>query len=175
MDHRAGADTLEGSMKIAVMSDSHDHIENIERAVRMASKGEADILIHCGDLCSPFVIERLASFDGPVHIVFGNNDGDRFTIASMASDRSNVTVHGESGEIETGTGRIAFTHRPEFGKGLASTGEYEAVCSGHTHKRLSLEARGGRHINPGEIMGLFEKAGFIIYDTATGEQRHLEL
>ncbi|HSG29193.1 MAG TPA: YfcE family phosphodiesterase [Candidatus Krumholzibacterium sp.] len=161
-------------MRIAVISDSHDNIRNIEEAVRIAGEEKADMLIHCGDICSPFVIGKLAAFGGPVHIVFGNNDGDRFTIASVAADYSNVTVHGESGEIETETGRIAFTHRPEFGRGLAATGDFEAVFSGHTHKKLSTLTGSSRHINPGELLGLFEEPGFIIYDSGTrGEKQFL--
>lgn len=162
-------------MKIAVMSDSHDRTENIEKAVEMISGMEVDVLIHCGDLCSPFVVGRLAAFDGPVHLVFGNNDGDRFTIAAAAADHGNLQVHGELGELETGSGKVAFTHRPEFGRALASTGDYEAVFSGHTHKRLTLDTGVSKHINPGEILGLFEKAGFLIYDTETGSERHFSL
>ena len=39
-------------MKIAVMSDSHDHLENIEKTVALAAEKGADILIHCGDILS---------------------------------------------------------------------------------------------------------------------------
>lgn len=162
-------------MKIAVMSDSHDHLENIENAVELMNGAGADILIHCGDLCSPFVIDRLAAFKGQVHIVFGNNDGDRFTISRIADRFENVMIHGEFGTAETPSGMIAFTHRPEFGSGLAATGRYIAVFSGHTHRRAVQEARGSQHLNPGELMGLVEEPGFIIFETDSLSSRQFTL
>ncbi len=160
-------------MKIAVMSDSHDHIEHLEKAVDLIKASGAEILVHCGDLCSPFMIERLAAFPGHVHIVFGNNDGDRFTIGRIAGRYPNVTVHGETGEIETNDGTIAFTHRPEFGEGLAATGRYRAVFSGHTHRNKTEDVEGAIHINPGEVMGLVEDPGFAIFDTGSGGVEHV--
>lgn len=163
------------AMKIAVISDSHDHVEHVEKAIDLINLSGAGILVHCGDICSPFMIERLARFAGQVHIVFGNNDGDRAAIMKFAAARSNVTVHGEMGEIETDEGTIAFTHRPEFGGGLAATGRYLAVFSGHTHRRLAECSGGTIHINPGELMGLFEEAGFALFDTVNGGVEHVDL
>jgi putative phosphoesterase len=79
-------------MKLAVISDTHDNIKNLETAIAKINKSGAEILLHCGDLCSPFVIESLTLFNGPVHIVFGNNEGDRFTIEKVASNFSNITL-----------------------------------------------------------------------------------
>jgi len=63
-------------MKIAVISDSHDHLLAIRAALRKATEAGAEVLIHCGDLVAPFVISELKTFGGPVHVVLGNNDGD---------------------------------------------------------------------------------------------------
>jgi len=84
-------------------------------------------------------------------------------------------VHGEMGEIETDEGMIAFTHRPEFGGGLAATGRYLAVFSGHTHRHLAEGAPPAIHINPGELIGLFEDAGFAMFDTVSGGVEHVDL
>lgn len=162
-------------MKIAVISDTHDHLENVERALAALDGHGAEMLLHCGDLCSPFVIDRLAGFAGTVHVVFGNNDGDRLTIARTAQKFPNVSVHNHAGFVETGAGVVAFTHYPEFGRGLAATGDYAAVFSGHTHRRMSELAGGTPHLNPGEIMGLLERPGCIIFDLEKGEAQHFEL
>jgi putative phosphoesterase len=162
-------------MKIAVMSDTHDHLENIEAAIHEISMHAPDMLLHCGDLCAPFVIDRLAAFNGPVHIVFGNNDGDRFTIAKIARRSPNVTIHGEFGFITTGDGEIAFTHRPEFAHGLASTGAYTAVFHGHTHRHRRERVAGTWLVNPGEIMGLLESPGWILFDLATGGEERFSV
>ena len=159
-------------MKVAVISDTHDHLGNVDRAIARINGLGAGALLHCGDLVSPFVVDRLASFDGPVHVVFGNNEGDRFTIARVAAKFPNVTLHGEVGFVETGAGEIAFTHRPEFARGLACTGTYAAVFYGHTH-RMKVERIGTSWlVNPGELMGLLEPPGFIVFDPSSGEERH---
>ena len=162
-------------MKIAVMSDSHDHLENVDRAVELAGAKSADMLLHCGDICSPFVMDRLAPFDGPVHVVFGNNDGDHLTIGRIAERFPNITVHHHTGIIETDKGLVAFTHYPEHGKGLAATGNYAAVFSGHTHIRMKEIVNNTPHVNPGEIMGLLERPGFVIFDLESGEMETVEI
>lgn len=160
-------------MKIAVMSDTHDHLENVEKAIAEINALGPGALFHCGDLCSPFVIDRLAKFDGPVHVVFGNNEGDRYTISKVASKKfPNVTIHGEMGFVETGNGEVAFTHRPEFARGLACGQKYVAVFYGHTH-RMKVERVGQTWlVNPGELMGLLEAPGWIVFDLATGDLEH---
>ncbi len=162
-------------MKIAVMSDSHDHLENIERAVTLATEMGAEMLLHCGDICSPFVMDRLAPFEGPVHVVFGNNDGDPMTITKIAERFSNITVHHHTGVIETDKGLVAITHYPEHGKGLAATGHYAAVFSGHTHFRMSEILNGTPHVNPGEVMGLLGEPGFVVFDLESGDVETVEI
>ena len=41
-------------MKIGVISDTHDHLENISKAVTVFNNKNVDVLIHCGDYVSPF-------------------------------------------------------------------------------------------------------------------------
>ena len=162
-------------MKIAVMSDSHDHLENVDRVVALAGEQGAEILLHCGDICSPFVMDRLAPFKGQVHVVFGNNDGDHLTIGRIAERFSNITIHHHTGIIETDKGLVAFTHYPEHGKGLAATGNYAAVFSGHTHVRMSEIMNDTPHINPGETMGLLGDTGFVIFDLESGESEEITI
>lgn len=162
-------------MKIAVISDTHDHLENVERAVSAVSERGAALLLHCGDICSPFVIDRLAGFRGRSHVVFGNNDGDHYNIFRTAAKFPDVVVHHHAGFVETEGGIVAFTHYPEFGRGLAATGEYAAVFSGHTHRRMSELVGGTPHLNPGELMGLLERPGCIVFDLAGGQAEHIEL
>ena len=157
-------------MKVAVISDTHDHLENIEAALAKINAAGVAALFHCGDLVSPFVIDRLAAFTGPVHVVFGNNEGDRYTISAVAAKKfPNVRLHGEVGFVETENGDVAFTHRPEFARGLACTQKYTAVFYGHTHRRKIERVGSTWLVNPGELMGLLEPPGWIVFDLATGE------
>ena len=162
-------------MRIAVISDTHDHLSNLDRAIERINASRVETLLHCGDLCSPFVIEHLAAFDGPVHIVFGNNEGDRYTIELVSEGFDNIEIHGEVGFIETDEGNIAFTHRPEFARGLASTGTHIAVFYGHTHERKSERIEKTALVNPGELMGFRQRPGWIVWDSSTGEEEHFTL
>lgn len=162
-------------MKIAVISDTHDHVKNLDKALSIIGRRRTSALLHCGDLCSPFVVDRLARFRGKVHIVFGNNEGDRYTINEVARKFPNITLHGEVGFLETPDGEVAFTHRPEFAKGLAFTGQYAAVFFGHTHRRLMEKIGGTWLVNPGELMGLIEGPGGVIFDLAKGLAAYFEL
>ena len=47
-------------MKIGVISDTHEQFEKVRRVIEIMKQKECEVLIHCGDLCSPFIIEELA-------------------------------------------------------------------------------------------------------------------
>lgn len=137
-------------MRIAVISDIHDNLWNLAPAIEYLSTA-ADRMICCGDLCSPFVMDLLARFPGPVDIVFGNNDADLFRITRKASH--SLRVHGEFFEAEMDGKKIAVNHFDYLARPIAASGVYDMVCYGHNHN-FSV-ARVGRSlaINPGPIMG----------------------
>lgn len=137
-------------MHVAVISDIHDNLWNLAAAIDHVS-ARAQVLICCGDLCSPFVMDQLARFPGPVEIVFGNNDADLFRITRKSSAR--VRVHGEFFETELDGKRVVVNHFDYLARPIAASGLYDIVCYGHNHE-FSV-ARVGRTlaVNPGPIMG----------------------
>lgn len=139
-------------MRIAVLSDVHDHVWNLRAA--LASLAGAEALVFCGDLCSPFVVPILAEgFRGPVHVVFGNNDGDLYRISQQASRFETVRLHGELYADELGGLRVAANHYPELAAGLAASGRFDLVCYGHDH-RFAIERRSETLVvNPGTLLG----------------------
>jgi len=96
-------------MKVAVMSDSHDNIWNLEKALKKAQSAEA--LVFCGDLCAPFSLKMLADgFAGPIHALRGNNDGDVALLLRVAGQSGHVRFYTESlAELELG-GRKSQSH-----------------------------------------------------------------
>ncbi len=161
-------------MKIAVMSDVHDNIWKLEAALLQAQP--AELLIFCGDFCAPFTLKQIAEgFAHPIHVVFGNNDGDRFLLTRIASKFGHVTLHGEFAHLTLNAYHIAVNHYPEIARPLAQSGQYQAVFYGHDHTH-HIETMGACHlINPGEIMGRFGKSTFVIFDTTTGQCQTLEV
>ena len=156
-------------MKIAIISDIHDHRAKLQKALSRLQ--EADALICCGDLCSPFIIRDLGSgFSKTIHIVFGNNDGDLFRISKAATDFAHIHLHGEAADITLDGKRFAIIHFDNIGRMLATSDEYDVVCYGHNHKyEVAFEGKTLK-INPGEIMGELTGAStFVIYHTQSGE------
>jgi len=155
-------------MLVGVFSDVHDHLANLEKALSSFGERGIDTLIFCGDFCSPIPARRMAAFQGVVHCVFGNGDGDPFTISQIAKANENLVVHGPHAELELGGVRIALTHYPLYGQALARTGDYRAVFSGHTHERHEERFGHCLWLNPGEILGWKGPPTCAVYDTASG-------
>ena len=161
-------------MRIAVLSDIHDHLENLHRALQLVHGAEA--LLCCGDLCAPFTLRALAEgFAGPVHVVRGNNDGDMLLMARVAQQLDNITLHGEYAELELAGRKIALVHYPRLAEGLAALGDYDLVCHGHDHTARQLQVGQTLLLNPGEVMGWKGRKSCAVYDTETGKAAHLDL
>jgi hypothetical protein len=155
-------------MLIAILSDIHDNIWKLEEVLK--ELGEAEELIFCGDFCAPFTLKQIADgFPGPVHVVFGNNDGDKLLLSRVAAQAGNVTLHGEFAELELGGRKIAATHYPAIATGLAASDRYDLVCFGHSHRVAEERVGDTLLINPGEVMGRFGRSTYVLYDTDTGE------
>lgn len=152
--------------KIAVVTDSHDQLETLGRAVDAAEAAGADVLLHTGDLCAPFMVKLLGErFQGPVHIVFGNNDADGRLFQVMANKFPQITLHGIYSEIEVAGARVAMIHYPEPALRIAQSGKLDLVCYGHDHTRHLEQVGHTWLLNPGEILGLWSTPAWALYDT----------
>jgi putative phosphoesterase len=152
-------------MKLVILSDSHDNIWALDQAT--ATIGQADAVIHCGDLCSPFMIPRLAqaAHGRKVHIVWGNNDGDKRLLMVQANKAGNVEIHGEIAELNLGGLQIAVNHYPEVGRALSKSGQYDLVCYGHDHAAHEEWVGNTLLLNPGEVMGLMGRRSLVLLET----------
>ena len=164
-------------MRIAVISDIHDHVWNL--AATLEAARDADVLVCCGDLCSPFIVHQIGrGFSGPVHVVFGNNDGDLFRIAANARKYENIHLHGEFFRGELGGKRVAMNHYDHIARAIAASGEFDLVCYGHNHVHDVRRVGRTLAVNPGSVMGAtFAADGsrtdvpatFVVFDTESGE------
>lgn len=158
--------------RIAVFSDSHDNIWNLERALAQVNAAGADVLLHCGDYVAPFIMPQLGeAFAGPIHGVWGNNDGDRALLTRQALNFPQITLHGDLAELTVDGVRVAVHHYPEIARPLAESGRYDLVCYGHNHLQNWERVGTCQLANPGEIMGRLGAASWGLFDTAAGEWR----
>jgi len=152
-------------MRIAVISDSHDNIWKLEAA--MPHLRAAQAVIHCGDICSPFTIRKMGEgLEGvAVHVVWGNNDGDKLLMAKVAGNFSNIELHGEIAALDLGGLAVGVNHYPEVARGLAMSGKFGMVCYGHDHQAHDERVGKCLLLNPGELMGMKGASTVAIVDS----------
>jgi len=162
-------------MRIALISDIHDHRSKLKKALEGIS--DADMLICLGDLCSPFIVRDLGEgFSGPIHIVFGNNDGDLFRITKTANSFDHITLHGEIAELMLDGKRIAITHFDTVARMLATSDSFDLICFGHNHTYEVSTIGKSLLVNPGEIMGeISGTSSYAMYSTHTHSVERITL
>lgn len=146
-------------MIIGIISDTHDHVPNIKKAVQLFKSAESEKVIHAGDYCSPFTIEHFKGLN--FHGIFGNNDGDKYLLMKKFGEIGG-TLHGEFYEFEIDGLKIAVYHGTSQGitDSLKKSEKYDFVISGHTH-HARLDTSGTTiAINPGSAHG-FENGAMI--------------
>ncbi len=164
-------------MLIGVFSDVHDNIDNLRQALKIFKERGVSVLVFCGDFCSPIPARVMGDeFEGDIHVVFGNNDGDRFQISALAQSQfPNLKLHGEYAAFELGGAKIAVTHYPFYARALARTGDYQAVFSGHSHEPAEERMGDCLWLSPGEVLGWVGDPTVAIYDTETHTARIIGL
>lgn len=161
-------------MKLVVCSDLHDNLWVLEQAL-LGMVG-ADALIFCGDLCAPFSLKALAEgFPGPIHVVWGNNDGDKWLMTEIAHQVGHVTLHGEIAELDFNGFRVAAVHYPRIGRALARSGLYDLTCYGHDHLQHYERVGNALLLNPGELMGRFGRVTYALVNTESRQVQVVEV
>ncbi len=159
-------------MRIAVISDSHDNVENLKKAVVCANERNCEHLFHLGDIVSPLAAGVLKGFNGKINAVFGNCDGDKIGLMRVISDLG--------GDINTSPVKInleqklfVLMHAPVLIDQLAGSVDY--ILYGHLHKHEISEKNNTVIINPGETAGLSEEPGMVFLDLSTGDIETIKL
>ena len=133
-------------MEIGIISDTHDRMPIIEKAVEFFEDYSIAHLFHAGDFISPFAVRALLRFRGRIYTVFGNNDGEREGLRKLLPDIAETVL-----ETELEGKKILLAHREETIK-KKTLARYDAAIFGHTHKAKIIEGS-PLIINPGEACG----------------------
>lgn len=156
-------------MLVGILSDIHDNLIALRKALSQLQ--EADVLLICGDLCSPFIVNELGKgFTKDTHIVFGNNDGDLFRITKNSQTFPHIQLHGEMAELELDGCRFGLNHYDTIGRVFADSGRYDVVCFGHNHQFEISQVQNTVVVNPGEILGgLTGTSSYVTFNTNSRE------
>jgi putative phosphoesterase len=157
-------------MKIAIISDIHDQIDNLNWAINQLQDKNISHIFALGDYASSYIIERLQIHDVPINAVWGNCDGDKQSMlrASQNENRNITFANGNFDTIELEKQRYFITHFPSLAEHAATTLEYDAVFHGHTHYKRNEKIGNTPIINPGKL-ALYpnDEISFAIFDTKT--------
>lgn len=165
-----------GLMRIGLISDSHDHLDNMEKIVDLFALRGVSRILHAGDFVCPAMILAMRGFE--VSAVFGNNDGERVGLRK-AFEQIGGRIQGEFLELSApgGQGLIALYHGTDssFLASLIQSGNYRVVVSGHTHKPVNRMEGETLVLNPGSAHGFRQSATVMIYDDAMHAAELIEL
>jgi len=137
-------------MRIGVISDTHGNVANTRAAVRMLEALEVEALLHCGDIGAVEIPRLLAAW--PAHFVLGNCDYDADGLRA-AIEQAGLHYAGRFGDLTLGGRRIALLHSDDaraFQRACTS-GQYDLVCYGHTHRAEQHRESATLVLNPGAL------------------------
>ena len=165
------------SKYFAVISDTHNNVQNTQRALNICRGKSIDTILHCGDFTSPETVNLFAGFQ-IIHVV-GNGDiaAQKINSSLMSSNSqyfSGWTFEGKINEIS-----LAATHGHLSGKleQLVYTGQAQYVFYGHTHQKKDMTIRSRRVINPGALGGAYrgDTRSFCIFNIKSAALEFIEL
>ena len=161
----------ETRVMIGILADTHNHLNRTKAGVRILQEQGAKILVHCGDLASPEIVEICAVL--PLYFVFGNHDADSAADLKQAAAEQGATCLEWGGEFEYQGKRIAIVHghmtldvRPLL------EAEPDYLLSGHSHVARDWQSGPIRRINPGALFRTLEPSVALL-DVVSDDVRFL--
>jgi len=161
---------------IAILSDTHNNLTNLQAALEICRAEGVTTLIHCGDVTSPEVARYLSGFR--VILTFGNGDYASGEILNELKrlDSQNSAAMTFSGEVEGLRVGVTHGHLPGEVDELVRGGAHEFVFRGHSHRHMEEQVGITRLVNPGALGGLHrEPRQFCLLDPNTGVLRFVVL
>jgi uncharacterized protein len=157
-------------MRIGVLSDTHDNLPKIEKAVKLFNQKKAGFVLHAGDFVAPFTIDKLKKLSCEWLGVFGNNDGEKKGLSAKSEGR----IRKAPLRIRLSGRKITVVHDRlilDFGKEKA-----DLIIFGHSHKAEIEQLKGKLILNPGECSGwLSGKSSVAMVDLGTMEAKIYKL
>lgn len=164
-------------MLLAIISDTHDNLANLDKFLVFAKKTGIGALIHCGDVAAAQTLEYMARrFPGPIFVSEGNMDQD-YKLRDSAKISGRISYFQEFGSAPIGGLNIGFCHHKETAISFCKDAKkgcvrfpgkkFDFVFYGHTHKPWLETINGAILANPGNLAGILYKSTFAVLDTGT--------
>ncbi|MFC1500859.1 metallophosphoesterase [Elusimicrobiota bacterium] len=140
------------SKLIGVMSDTHDNMPYIKKAVERFNKENVDLVIHAGDIISPFCAKELEKLKCKFVAIFGNNDGEHKIWKERIRNFGEIHESPYQTELEGLKTLVIHDHVDDIDL-LAESQNFDIIIYGHTHKTDNKDVGKTLVLNPGEAGG----------------------
>ncbi len=163
-------------MKIGVISDTHENMIAIGKAVDLFNSEAVDLVCHAGDVISPITYNEFRRLECTFLGVFGNNDGEKDFLRERFAPIG--TFHYEPFEsVLPNRWKMLLMHRPILLEEAAASGRYDLIIYGHTHEVDVRDEEGATLVvNPGEACKwLKDKATVALIDTRAEAGRRVRI
>ncbi len=192
-------------MKIGIISDTHDDVENVQSAIEIFNTEKVTHVIHAGDYIFPGIVLEFKKLDAILIGVLGNNDGERVHLLKNFLSIGGE-LKGELGEVELDGVIFGIYHGTDeqIKNKLVDSGKYDVIVTGHTHRiempyvHSTMHAKDEKQqdgnkkirkngsqtlvLNPGTahrkvdtLSGAFKEGGIIIFDTEPMDYKFVNL
>lgn len=158
---------------VGIISDSHDHRPNIQKAVEEFNKAGCSLVVHAGDYVAPFTVREFGKLTCPLVGVFGNNDGERKGLLAQFSRIG--ALYEPPHEFAHYNRRFVVMHDPVKLEEYLARDDIDIIIYGHLHE---IDIRRGKPlvINPGESCSwLTGRSTIVMLDLDTMETELLDL
>ena len=134
-------------MLVGVLSDTHDRLPMIDAALQIFAERRVEAIVHPGDFVAPFAVRPLLAFNGPIHVTYGNNDGEREGLKKLLPQLVDGPLFVALG------GRTVLVHHFIEWCEPVDIERADIVITGHTHEVASRVENERLILNPGECCG----------------------
>lgn len=168
--------------KVGIISDTHDNLPAVDRALEELEKRGVRMLIHAGDIIAPFTLRRILARGFEFRGVFGNNDGEVALLSRVAREQGALLVPQplylriEGLNVLVMHGLQDLQETKNLVTRLASGGAFDVIVYGHTHEIDVRKLEKALVVNPGEACGyLTGRRTVAILDTGSMEIEIIEV
>ena len=150
-------------MIVGLISDTHDNIHLIDRAVKKFNEERVELVLHAGDYIAPFTAQHFKPLKAPLIGVFGNNCAETETLSEVYGGVG-ARLNEYFEDLDAGGLRIALLHghrRQDVDR--VKQEEYDVVVWGHTHRPAIRKENETLIVNPGEACGYITGTATIAF------------
>ena len=145
-------------MTVGIISDTHDDMEAIKKAVDIFNNRGVSHVIHAGDFISPFTFEVFGDLKCPLIGIFGNNDGDKY----LLNEKSQGSIYPQPHIFTLYGKNVIVIHEHLLADALAESNRFDIVIYGHSHEPDVRKVKDTLVINPGKAARLHKGTSTLV-------------